>query len=96
MVSDGPYKGGSPYGREAAEVMNELYRFWRGRQRVEGLTWLLGDREFFALHAVEPDSTGVAIDPNTGRVLLFGIPVLRVVGVSQCRLVADVARKEVL
>ena len=91
MASDAPFKGGNPRARNDAEVMNELYRFWRGRQRVEGLTWLLGNREFYALMNVEPGTTGVSVDPKTGKFWLFGVPVVRVISDSERRLVVDAA-----
>lgn len=74
-VGHGPYRGDNPRAREAAEIMNELFRRWRLRERVDGLMWILGQREAWAIRQAEPGTHGVEVDRVTGDIALFGLPV---------------------
>lgn len=94
MSGNGPYRGNNPQAREAAGIMNHLYSRWTRRPRVEGLMWILGRREMWAIRQLEPGAIGVEYDLRTLEVKLFGLPVHQCNRESECMLVIE-AKKEV-
>lgn len=88
--SHGPFLGSNPKDREAAGIMNSLYRRRELGPRVEGLMWILGRREVWALHQVECGSSYVELNPQTGDVTLFGVPVFKCLRESAILLVKEV------
>lgn len=79
---DGPFQGNDPAGKKAAMVMNSLYKQRGAVERVEGLFWILGDEELWAIRMTFPGSQGVEYHPATGVIRLFGLPVYRCVADS--------------
>jgi hypothetical protein len=86
------FKGSNPQAREDAEILNGLLLIWRTTERVEGLRWLLGRREYFAAVSVEPGSPGVRYDAATQTLYLFEVKVLRVDVSSYSQLVKPAMR----
>lgn len=68
------FKTNDPRYVEQVEILNHLFRIYCARPKVEGLFWVLGREQVYAVRTIEAGAPHVRENPNGGYDL-FGLQV---------------------